>query len=254
MHSSSLLTSTAFHTRATQVWWIKCRALTNKNWIDEGELPEEGLGELLLDDNATAQIARPGTSFTRPETNSVGPSPAVRPTSTGGRPLSGFVRPGSGLGRLGTGMKLDRAMTSRLGTAMTRPVTTSGRFVRLGTASLQSEPGGPFVNLERINMQKYAARPAMAKALCDYIFHVEHNPKKAVELCAAATQVANFKDWCWKARLGKGYFLLGLYREVFRACACVLGVCVGGRERLHATCRDSTECIAGRGSGLEFTV
>jgi len=61
--------------------------------------------------------------------------------------------------------------------------------VRLGTASLASEPGGPFVNLERINMQKYAARPAMAKALCDYIFHVEHNPKKAVELCAAATQV-----------------------------------------------------------------
>ena len=50
---------------------------------------------------------------------------------------------------------------------------------------------------------KYAARPAMAKALCDYIFHVEHNPKKAVELCAAATQVSKFKDWCWKARLGK---------------------------------------------------
>ena len=99
---------------------------------------------------------------------------------------------------------------------MTRPVTTSGRFVRLGTASLQSEPGGPFVNLERINMQKYAARPAMAKALCDYIFHVEHNPKKAVELCAAATQVSNFKDWCWKARLGKGYYQLGLYREVHK--------------------------------------
>ena len=43
----------------------------------------------------------------------------------------------------------------------------------------------------------------MAKALCDYIFHVEHNAKKAVELCAAATQVSKFKDWCWKARLGK---------------------------------------------------
>ena len=180
-----------------QVWWIKCRALTNKNWIDEGELEEEGLGELLLDDNSTAQIARPGTSFARPETTCVGgPSPAFRPTSTGGRPLSGFVRPGSGLARGGTGMNFERAMTSsRLGTAMTRPVTTSGRFVRLGTASLQSEPGGPFVNLERINMQKYAARPAMAKALCDYIFHVEHNPKKAVELCAAATQVSLYKGW-----------------------------------------------------------
>ena len=198
-----------------QVWWIKCRALTNKNWIDDAELAEEGLGELLLDDNSTAQVARPGTSFTRPDSSAAGgPSPAVRPTSVGGRPLSGFVRPGSGLARSGTGMNLQRAMTSsRLGTAMTRPVTTSGRFVRLGTASLASEPGGPFVNLERINMQKYAARPAMAKALCDYIFHVEHNAKKAVELCAAATQVANFKDWFWKARLGKGYFQLGLYRE-----------------------------------------
>ena len=199
---------------ATQVWWIKCRALTNKNWIDEGELPEEGLGEMLLDDNSTAQVARPGTSFTRPESSAAGgPSPAVRPTSTGGRPLSGFARPGSGLTRSGTGMSLERAMTSsRLGTAMTRPVTT-WRFVRLGTASLASEPGGPFVNLERINMQKYAARPAMAKALCDYIFHVAANPKKAVELCAAATQVAQYKDWVWKARLGKGYFQLGLYRE-----------------------------------------
>jgi len=198
-----------------QVWWIKCRALTNKNWIDDGELPEEGLGEMLLDDNSTAQVARPGTSFTRPESSAAGgPSPAVRPTSTGGRPLSGFARPGSGLTRSSTGMSLERAMTSsRLGTAMTRPVTTSGRFVRLGTASLASEPGGPFVNLERINMQKYAARPAMAKALCDYIFHVAANPKKAVELCAAATQVAQYKDWVWKARLGKGYFQLGLYRE-----------------------------------------
>ena len=47
---------------------------------------------------------------------------------------------------------------------MTRPVTTSGRFVRLGTASLQSEPGGPFVNLERINMQKVSCFPMHARA------------------------------------------------------------------------------------------
>ena len=99
---------------ATKVWWIKCRSLTNKNWIDDGEMEEEGLGEMLLDDNSTAQIARPGTSFTRPESSAVGgPSPAVRPTSTGGRPLSGFARPGSGLARGGTGMSLERAMTSR---------------------------------------------------------------------------------------------------------------------------------------------
>jgi len=252
----------------TQVWWIKCRALTNKNWIDEGELPEEGLGEMLLDDNSTAQVARPGTSFTRPESSAAGgPSPAVRPTSTGGRPLSGFARPGSGLSRGGTGMSLERAMTSsRLGTAMTRPVTTSGRFVRLGTASLASEPGGPFVNLERINVQKYAARPAMAKALCDYIFHVAANPKKAVELCAAATQVAQFKDWVWKARLGKGYFQLGLYREAeqqllsslkeqdmsstyLQVCACSLSLSLSlslnlSLSQIHANCSWPTSTSA----------
>jgi len=109
---------------------------------------------------------------------------------------------------------MQRALTaSRVGTAMTRPVTTSGRFVRLGTASLQSEPGGAFVNLERLNLQKYAERPSLAKALCDYILFAEHKPRKALELCAAATQVQHFKDWWWKMRLGKAYYQLGMLRD-----------------------------------------
>jgi hypothetical protein len=49
------------------------------------------------------------------------------------------------------------------------------------------------VNLSRINVQKYAERPAMAKALCDYMLHVEHAPKRAAELAAAATAAAKFK-------------------------------------------------------------
>ncbi|EKX55519.1 hypothetical protein GUITHDRAFT_156789 [Guillardia theta CCMP2712] len=198
-----------------QVWWIKCRALTNKNGIVDTEFDEEGLAELLLDENATAQVPRPGTSLSRPQSSTVsGPSPAVRPMTNNGRPLSGFSRPGSGLTKPGTGMSLERAMTSsRVGTAMTRPVTTSGRFVRLGTASLQSEPGGAFVNLEKLNMQKYAERPSLAKALCDYMLSVEHNPRKAVELGAAATSAVNFADWWWKMKLGRGYYQLGLLRE-----------------------------------------
>jgi tetratricopeptide repeat protein 8 len=44
-----------------------------------------------------------------------------------------------------------------------RPVTSSGRFVRLGTASLMSDYSGQFVNVEKLNLKKYAARPALAK-------------------------------------------------------------------------------------------
>ena len=75
-----------------------------------------------------------------------------------------------------------RPGTSRPATS--RPVTTSGRclcyflyillqwymrylnlvrFVRLGTASLMSEPGGEFVNVDKLNLSKYAQRPALAK-------------------------------------------------------------------------------------------
>mmetsp|Transcript_7923 Transcript_7923/g.19260 ORF Transcript_7923/g.19260 Transcript_7923/m.19260 type:complete len:535 (-) Transcript_7923:206-1810(-) len=209
--ASELLGRNAFD---QQVWWIKCRALTSKNWVDDTEVEEEGLGELLLDDNATAQLPRPGTSLNNPQAATSGPSPAVRPTSQGGRPLSGFVRPGTGSARPGSGVSLERALTaSRIGTAMTRPVTTSGRFIRLGTASMQSEPGGAFININKVNVQKYAERPAMCKALCDYMLHVEHAPKRAAELAAAATTFAKFKDWWWKARLGKAYYQMGLLRD-----------------------------------------
>lgn len=76
-----------------------------------------------------------------------------------------------------------------------------------------SEPGGPFINVEKLDLRKYAARTPLAKVLCDYILYHEHNPKKALELCAHATAHADYKDWWWKARLGKSYYQLGLYRE-----------------------------------------
>lgn len=45
-----------------------------------------------------------------------------------------------------------------------RPVTTaSGRHVRLGTASMLTEPGGPFIDVSKLNLAKYASRPALAK-------------------------------------------------------------------------------------------
>lgn len=39
------------------------------------------------------------------------------------------------------------------------------------------------------------------------------NPRKALELASEATQAVDFKDWWWKARLGKAYYQLGLLRD-----------------------------------------
>ena len=95
----------------------------------------------------------------------------------------------------------------------TRAATALGREVRLGTASLSSGAPGLFIDVEKLDLRKYAKRPGLAMALADYLLHVEHNPRKALELCAEATERANFESWWWKARLGKCYYKLGLYRE-----------------------------------------
>ena len=38
-----------------------------------------------------------------------------------------------------------------------------------------STPDGPFINLARLNMSKYAARPNLSKSLFEYIFHHEND-------------------------------------------------------------------------------
>ena len=64
-----------------------------------------------------------------------------------------------------------------------------------------TEPGGPFINVDKLDLRKYATRPALAKVLCDYIIYHDHNPKKALELAALATAHVEYKDWWWKVRL-----------------------------------------------------
>jgi tetratricopeptide repeat protein 8 len=78
---------------------------------------------------------------------------------------------------------------------------------------MQANNSGLFIDAERLDMKKYAQRPSIAKALCDFLLYHDHNPRKALELCAEATVQADFKDWWWKARLGKCYYQLGLYRD-----------------------------------------
>ena len=62
-----------------------------------------------------------------------------------GRPLSGVARPGSQGGRPST---MDAALRTPRTSRTARPVSaSSGRFVRLGTASMLSQKDGPFINL-----------------------------------------------------------------------------------------------------------
>ncbi|KAF6718696.1 Tetratricopeptide repeat protein 8 [Oryzias melastigma] len=193
-------------------WSLKTRSLTEMVYIDEVEVDQEGIAEMMLDENSIAQVARPGTSLRLPGTSQGGgPTPAVRPITQSGRPITGFVRPSTQSGRPGT---MEQAIKTPRTASTARPVTSSsGRFVRLGTASMLTNPEGPFINLSRLNLAKYSQKPNLSRTLFEYIFHHENDVKNALDLAAQATEHAQFKDWWWKVQLGKCYYRLGLYRE-----------------------------------------
>ncbi|XP_050191632.1 tetratricopeptide repeat protein 8 isoform X3 [Myiozetetes cayanensis] len=193
-------------------WSLKTRALTEMVYVDEIDMDQEGIAEIILDENAIAQVARPGTSLKLPGTSQGGgPSPAVRPVTQSGRPITGFVRPSTQSGRPST---MEQAIRTPRTALTARPLTSaSGGYVRLGTASMLTNPDGPFINLSRLNFAKYAQKPKLAKALFEYIFHHENDVKNALDLAALATEHAQFKDWWWKVQIGKCYYRLGLYRE-----------------------------------------
>eukprot|EP01036_Dinobryon_divergens_P032502 gene32502-42107_t len=204
-------------------WIIKCKAVIKQNYIDDIEMDEEGVAEMLLDENAVASMPRPGTSVSTPQVSSKSGGnydPMVRPMSQSGRPMSGFARPSSSRPMSGSTTSIRDALQSgrRTGSSssggVARPMTTFGREVRLSTASLSgSASGGALVDVDKLNLRKYASRTGLAMVLTDYLLYVEHNTRKALELCAEATKENEFRSWWWKARLGKCYLKLGLLRE-----------------------------------------
>jgi len=203
-------------------WYIKCRAVIKQNFIDDIELDEESFAEVLMDENAVASMPRPGTSLSAPQGSSANKSgnssnsyeQGVRPVTNAGRPVTGFARPNSSRPMSGSTTNIRDALQSsrRMGTA-SRPMTTLGREVRLGTASLAATTTGALFDVEKLNIKKYARRTGMAMIITDYLLYVAHNTRKALEMCAEGTEACDFKNWWWKARLGKCYFKLGLLRE-----------------------------------------
>lgn len=167
---------------------------------------------MLLDDHATTSYARPGTSFNRP-TSSAGGSlnPIMRPNSRLGRPTSGMHRTGSRAGT-SSGMRLSTAMRTATRGATSRVITAGGRMARLGTASL-IQTGDIFIDVSKLNLSKIAKDRKISKPLFDYLFYVEKNFKKAIELAAEGTKSEEFEDWWWKERLGRCYYHTGLLRD-----------------------------------------
>jgi tetratricopeptide repeat protein 8 len=158
---------------------LKMRALTEQAYIDDAENEEDGIAETLMDDEAVAQIGKPGTSLRTGMKTSGGPTQGMRPPSTSGRPLTGVVRPAS-RSRPET---MEQALKTPRTARSSRPLTSSsGMRARLGTASMVSEPGGPFIILTRLNMAKYATQQSIAKPLFEYIYHHEQDVPKVGQL------------------------------------------------------------------------
>ena len=167
---------------------------------------------------------RPGTSLNAGQNsnrNNNNFDQGIRPVSQSGRPVTGFIRPNSSRPISNSGNAIRDALTSssrnRGGTSMgNRPMTTLGREVRLGTASLSSIGSGAnslLVDVSKLNIKKYAAKTGIAMVLLEYLLYVEHNNRKSLDLCAEATQQCNYNDWYWKARLGKCYYKLGMLSQ-----------------------------------------
>lgn len=194
------------------------RCLTQQVRIDDLEADEDGIAEMMMGEDSMTDVARPGTSL-RTALRTSSTSQAIRPVTQSGRPITGVTRPGT-QGRPETVENVLRAPR----TAKTaRPMTSSsGRFVRLGTASmLTSNTGGPFVNLRRLNISKYSKNPSLSRPLFEYIVYHENDIRLGLELASQATKHCDYKDWWWKLQLGKCYFKIGLMRDAekqLRSC------------------------------------
>ena len=79
---------------------------------------------------------------------------------------------------------------------------TAHRYVRLGTASMLSTPDGPFINLGRLNLSKYAQKNTLARSLFEYIFHHENDvrhvctyPYSAEKLCTIVLLTISLRSY-----------------------------------------------------------
>lgn len=69
--------------------------------------------------------------------------------------------------------------------------TSNGRVLRLSTASLEQH-GEDFFDSSKVDLRKVAQRKSKARTVYLYLFYVEHNLKKALELATYATETNSY--------------------------------------------------------------
>ena len=165
MTTSSNRKDSIWYAHHQAIWFLKCRSLTKKIQIDDLEIDEEGIADLVMDENNTATAARPGTSLNKPTSVNKGAmSQLIRPISSSGRPVTGYARPGTYRPVSGNGGEISNMIKTRQATA-NRPITSGGRLLRLGTASLMQQEGGQFINAEKLNAKSACKSKSIARVL-----------------------------------------------------------------------------------------
>ncbi|KAL3079588.1 hypothetical protein niasHS_005573 [Heterodera schachtii] len=211
-------------------WSLKLACFAEEVFVDELENDEAGLADAYMDlGTAVATAARPGTSLSRPltGTSAGGPSPAVRPRTASGRPLSGMQRPESRL-KTGTQNSMERMLRTSRTSRTSRPISAAtARQARLGTASMVAQKDGPFVNMARLNLEKYAREGNVNTHLFNYVFLHEADARSALQIALVAARGADSerRDWFWPAQIGKCYYRLGMVREAEKQFSASLQTC-----------------------------
>ncbi|XP_037500157.1 tetratricopeptide repeat protein 8 isoform X2 [Rhipicephalus sanguineus] len=175
-----------------QLQWLGMLALTQHAWLDELELEGlQSLAEELLDNQATAQTGRPGTSLRAPPP----PTGGGRPMTREGRPLTGLRRrPRS---RTATQQGVERALYTSAGRTA-RPTTAAPavvpEFGRLGAAA----SGWP-------------DKPWLSKPLFRFLYHQRGDVRQALQL-ASQERSTDCCGW-WSLQRGRCLLRLGMLRE-----------------------------------------
>ncbi|KAH6926234.1 hypothetical protein HPB50_015884 [Hyalomma asiaticum] len=179
--------------------WIGMLALTQHAWLDELELEGlESLAEELLDNQATAQTGRPGTSLRAPPP----PTGGGRPMTREGRPLTGLRRrPRT---RTAAQQGVERALS-----------TAAGRTARIHAHTARPTTAAPGVVQELGRLGAAASgwpdKPWLSKPLFRFLYHQRGDVRQALEL-ASQERSTDCCGW-WSLQRGRCLLRLGMLRE-----------------------------------------
>ncbi|CAM4753778.1 unnamed protein product [Rotaria magnacalcarata] len=72
---------------------------------------------------------------------------------------------------------------------------------------------GPFIQVGRLNLSKYAQNQAIARLLFEHLFYHANDLRTALQFATLANEVTVNKDWWWLVQLGKCQHRLDMLRD-----------------------------------------